>query len=96
MPLFRDKMDTLTNVTRKSSDPSTFRIQNMVEIIWTDYLRYRAKLRGFDLAKIEDIIRYSNERYFDTSTDRWVVVGKHSGILVMLPHEIDENKMKTR
>lgn len=64
----------------------------MVEIIWTDYLKYRAKLRGFDLVKIEEIIRYSSERYFDTSTDRWVVVGKHSDILVMIPHEIDQNK----
>ena len=56
--------------------------------------------RGFDLVKIEDIIRYSRERYFDTSTDRWVVhlycrwvvVGKHTDTLVMIPHEIDQNK----
>ena len=61
----------------------------MVVIIWTDYLKYRAKLRGFDLVKKEDIIRYSSERYFDTSTDRWVVVGKHSDVLVMIPHQIN-------
>jgi uncharacterized DUF497 family protein len=67
-------------------------MQKIVEIIWTDYLQYRAKLRGFDLVKIEEIIRYSSERYFDTSTDRWVVVGKHSDILVMIPHEINKNK----
>jgi len=35
-------------------------------IVWTDYMKYRANLRGFDLAKIEDILRYSTERYFDT------------------------------
>ncbi len=63
----------------------------MDEIIWTDYLKYRVKLRGFSLVNIEDIIRYSNEKYFDTSTDRWVAVGKDSNILVMIPHEIDDN-----
>ncbi len=63
----------------------------MAEIIWTDYLKYRVKLRGFSLVNIEDIIRYSNEKYFDTSTDRWVVVGKDSNILVMIPHETDDN-----
>ena len=67
----------------------------MSEIIWTDYLKYRVKLRGFNMASIEDIIRYSNERYFDTSTDRWVVVGKDSNILVMIPHEIDKDSIIT-
>ena len=67
----------------------------MTEIIWTDYLNYRVKLRGFNLASIEDIIRYSNERYFDTSTGRWVVVGKDSNILVMIPHEISEDSTIT-
>jgi len=28
-------------------------------IVWTDYIKYRAKLRGFDLEKIEEIVRYS-------------------------------------
>lgn len=67
----------------------------MVEIIWTDYLKYRLKLRGFNLAKIEEVIRYSSERYYDTSTDRWVVIGKDSNILVMIPHEIDEDSTIT-
>ena len=62
----------------------------MTKIIWTDYLKFRVKLRGFTLESIEDIIRYSNERYFDTSTDRWIVVGKDSNILVIIPHEIDD------
>ena len=26
-------------------------------IVWTDYLKYRADLRGYDLAKIEEIIK---------------------------------------
>jgi len=67
----------------------------MTEIIWTDYLKYKAKLRGFDLQTIEQIVRYSSERYFDTSTERWVVVGKQSSILVMIPHEIGEDKSIT-
>ena len=61
----------------------------MTEIIWTDYLTYKATLRGFNLTTIEEIIRYSSERYFDTATDRWVVIGQQAKILVMIPHEID-------
>ena len=63
-------------------------------IIWTGYMKYRAKLRGFDLAKIEDIIRYSTERYFDTITQRMIVVGRHDGSLVMIvmtPINQDQN-----
>lgn len=60
----------------------------MIEIIWTDYFRYRAKLRGFDLLSIEEIIKYSTERYYDTTTERYVVVGKNAKVLVMIPHEI--------
>ena len=63
----------------------------MTEIIWTDYLKYKATLRGFNLQTIEEIIRYSTERYFDTSTDRWVAIGKDGKTLVMIPHEIKEN-----
>ena len=57
-------------------------------INWTDYLRYRAALRGFDLAKLELIIRHSSEHYFDTETGRSVVVGRHERILVMIPYEM--------
>lgn len=56
-------------------------------IEWTDYLKYRAALRGFDLAKLEHIIQHSSERYFDTETGRSVVVGRHGGKLVMIPYE---------
>jgi len=59
-------------------------------IVWTEYMRYRARLRGFDLAKIEDIIRYSTERYFDTVTGRSVVIGRHDKMLVMIPYETDD------
>ena len=62
-------------------------------IVWTDYMKYRARLRGFDLGKIEHIVRYSPERYFDTATDRRVVVGRHDDTLVMISYEADEDSI---
>ena len=59
----------------------------MATIVWTEYLQHRAKLRGFDLAAIEHIIRHSSERYFDTETGRTVVVGRDSKQLLMIPYE---------
>lgn len=59
----------------------------MLTIVWTDYLRYRAQLRGFDLLNLERIIRQSSERYLDTATGRWVVVGRHDHELVVIPYE---------
>lgn len=67
----------------------------MVNIAWTDYLEYRTEFRGFDLGIIEEIVRYGNERYFDTSTNGKVVVGKHDKILVLIPYEISENNTVT-
>jgi hypothetical protein len=63
----------------------------MPEIIWTSYLRYCATLRGFDLNLIENILRFSSERYYDVETDRAIAVGKHGGQLVLIPYEQDEN-----
>ena len=63
-------------------------------IAWTDYLRYRAELRGFDLAHIEEIVRYSNERYMDNATGRLVAVGKHMQQLVMVPYETEEDVIR--
>lgn len=59
----------------------------IINIIWTDYLRHRALARGFDLAVIERILRFSSERYFDTVTHRLVAVGRHGNRLVMVPYE---------
>jgi hypothetical protein len=56
-------------------------------IIWSKYLQYRAELRGFDLDKIEDVLRYSPERYYDTETQRAIAVGKHDDCLVIIPYE---------
>ena len=41
--------------------------------IWTEYLQHRVHSRGFSLAIIEHILRFSRERYFDTVTQRTVV-----------------------
>jgi hypothetical protein len=60
----------------------------MSEIIWSDYFRYRVEVRGFDLEQIEQILRYSSERYYDTETGREVVVGNHDDRLVIIPYEV--------
>ncbi len=56
-------------------------------IVWTEYMKYRAGLRGFDLSLVEKILRFSEERYYDTGTGRKVVVGRHGELLVMIPYE---------
>lgn len=58
---------------------------------WSGYLRYRVDLRGFEPAKIEKILRYSVERYFDTITRRMIAVGRHDDRLVMVPYEEKED-----
>ncbi len=62
-------------------------------IEWTEYLKHRAAIRGFDLEKLEHIIRHSNERYFDTETGRHVAVGKHDEQLVMIPYEAEQENI---
>jgi hypothetical protein len=63
----------------------------MPNIIWSDYLQYRAKLRGFKIAKIEEILKYSGERYYDIETGRLIAVGKHDNQLVIVPYEYKDN-----
>ena len=58
---------------------------------WSGYLRYRADLRGFELEKIEKILRYPIERYFDTGTRRMIIVGRHDNSIVMVPYEEKED-----
>ena len=58
-----------------------------VRIVWTDYMKYRGSLRGFELAMLEHIVRYSNERYIDTATGRLIAVGQHGEHLIMIPYE---------
>ncbi|MBI4639235.1 MAG: hypothetical protein HY731_00980 [Candidatus Tectomicrobia bacterium] len=61
--------------------------------VWTEYLKHRARSRGFDLASIEDILRFSGERYFDTVTRRMVAVGRHGNRLVMVPYEQENDNV---
>lgn len=63
-------------------------------IVWSDYMKYRAELRKFDLSKIENILRYGGERYFDTTSRRLVIIGKHDDILVIIPYEEKGNEIK--
>ena len=64
-----------------------------MQIVWTEYLQYKAQLRGFDLLRIEAILKSSPERYFDTATRRRVAIGKHGDELVMIPYEAEENSV---
>ncbi len=62
-------------------------------IIWTDYMKYRARLRGFDLDAIESILISGQERYRDTVTGRVVAVGRHGKFLVMVPFEQEGDRI---
>ena len=62
-------------------------------IIWSNYLEYRTELRGFELSKIENILRYLGERYFDTVTRRSIAVGKHDDKLVIIPYKKQGNEI---
>lgn len=64
-----------------------------ISIVWSDYMKYRANLRGFNLKKIEDILRYSEERYFDNVTQRKIVVGRHGRLLIMIPYDQSRNNV---
>ena len=60
-----------------------------MHIVWTDYIKYRASLRGFDLNIVQQIVKYSTERYNDLTTGRRVVIGNHRNNLVLIPYETD-------
>lgn len=64
-----------------------------VSIVWSDYMKYRINLRGFDLKNVESILRYSDELYFDDVTQRRIVIGRHDRLLVMIPYEQLGEKM---
>ena len=57
-------------------------------IFWTEYMKFRLDWRGYDLATVEQILRYSSERYVDTVTGRVVVIGRHEKLIVMIPYEL--------
>ena len=62
-------------------------------LIWTDYMKYKARLREFDLAKIEGIVRYSTERYVDTETGRQITIGYHDNQFVTIPYEVYQSSV---
>ena len=64
-----------------------------MEILWTNYLKFKLEQRGFDLIKAEDIVRYSPEKYYDMATGRRVAIGQHNDRLVMIPYEAGEKSI---
>jgi len=64
-----------------------------MDIIWTEYMKYRVSLRKFDFSKIEDIVKHSAERYYDMTTQRFVAIGRHGLKLVVIPYEAHDNKV---
>lgn len=59
-----------------------------MDVAWTDYFRYRAARREFDLDRIEEIVKHSTERFVDTVTGRRIAVGRCGKTLVLVPYEI--------
>lgn len=64
-----------------------------IVIVWTDYMIYRLGLRGYDIATVEQIVRYSSERYVDIATGRTIAIGRHDNLLVMIPYEMNGNTL---
>lgn len=64
-----------------------------MNIIWTDYLKYRASTRGFDLDELEKILRNSAERYQDTETGSLIVIGRHKSQIVMIAYEPETDEI---
>lgn len=62
-------------------------------VVWTAYLKHRARLRDFDLAEIERIVRFSEERYFDVITQRTVVIGRDRKQLLLVAYEQKQETM---
>ena len=63
-------------------------------IVWTEYMKYRLSLRGYDFATVEQILRYSSERYVGTVTGRVVAIGRHEKLFVMIPYEQKGRSLK--
>ena len=56
-----------------------------MKYIFSEYLKYRVETRGYDLGKIENILKFSTERYLDTITNRMIAIGRRDKRLVMIP-----------
>jgi hypothetical protein len=64
-----------------------------LRIVWTNYMQYRAKIRGYDLKRLEEIVTGSTERYFDIETGTAVIVGRYDKKLVLIPFEVSEDRV---
>lgn len=62
-------------------------------VVITEYMIYRAQMRGFDTSDVETIVRYSEERYFDVETRRMIAVGHSCAKLVMVPYDETEEEI---
>jgi hypothetical protein len=62
-------------------------------IVWTEYLKHRARVRDYDLGLIEHVVRHSTERYYDTATLRSLAVGKHDKRLIVVPYDSDDDSV---
>ena len=60
---------------------------NNIEI--TDYFSFRIKLRKYNIENVIELLKHSTEKYFDTETNRNIIVGKHKNKLVLIPYEED-------
>jgi len=57
------------------------------KIVGTQLKNYGLRMRKNKNTTIEQILRYSSERYVDTATGRLVAIGRHVKLLVMIPYE---------
>ena len=62
-------------------------------IVWTEYLRYRASIRGFDLDELEQILTHSVERYRDTETGSLIAIGRHKNQIVLIAYEAKDDEI---
>jgi len=63
----------------------------VLPIRFTAYMKYRLATRRFDANIVENVLQTSAERYFDTETQRHVVVGRHRNAVIMIPYEVIES-----
>jgi hypothetical protein len=58
-----------------------------MEIIWTDYMKYRLNLRKFNIKLVTEILKHTSERYYDITSHRKIAIGRHENALVLIPYE---------
>ncbi|MEM9558578.1 MAG: hypothetical protein AAGC60_30275 [Acidobacteriota bacterium] len=56
-------------------------------------MKFRIELRGFDTERIEEILRFTSERYVDTATGRLIAVGRQDETLLMIPYDLADDEI---